>query len=61
MLVIAGSFGTIEMVPSKVGYWRLDCETAEYMQEGMRAVFLVYDSSGYYLLLLPIHPWNKFG
>ncbi|XP_032886346.1 coagulation factor VIII [Amblyraja radiata] len=39
-----GSFGTIEMVPRKVGYWLLDCETAEYMQEGMRAVFLVYNS-----------------
>uniref|UniRef100_UPI00398EE7CA coagulation factor V n=1 Tax=Pristiophorus japonicus TaxID=55135 RepID=UPI00398EE7CA len=40
-----GSFGTIEMYPAKVGYWLVDCETAEYQQAGMRAIFLVYNSN----------------
>ncbi|XP_020388886.2 coagulation factor VIII isoform X1 [Rhincodon typus] len=39
-----GSFGTIEMLPTKVGYWLVDCETAEHQQAGMRAIFLVYDA-----------------
>ncbi|XP_043560511.1 coagulation factor VIII [Chiloscyllium plagiosum] len=38
-----GSFGTIEMLPTKVGYWLVDCETAEHQQAGMRAIFLVYN------------------
>ncbi|XP_072126678.1 coagulation factor V-like isoform X1 [Mobula birostris] len=42
--LLPGLFGTIEMNPTKVGYWLLDCETAEHLQEGMRAIFLVYDS-----------------
>ncbi|XP_069749438.1 coagulation factor V-like isoform X2 [Narcine bancroftii] len=43
--LLPGSFGTIEMYPTKVGYWLLDCETAEHLQEGMRAIFLVYNSN----------------
>ncbi|XP_051877650.1 coagulation factor VIII [Pristis pectinata] len=43
--LLPGSFGTIEMFPTKVGYWLLDCETAEHLQEGMRAIFLVYNSN----------------
>ncbi|XP_067853043.1 coagulation factor V isoform X2 [Heptranchias perlo] len=39
-----GSFGTIEMHPTKVGYWLVDCETAEHQEAGMRAIFLVYNS-----------------
>ncbi|XP_078403289.1 venom prothrombin activator pseutarin-C non-catalytic subunit [Cetorhinus maximus] len=39
-----GSFGTIEMYPTKVGYWLVDCETAEHEQAGMRAIFLVYNA-----------------
>ncbi|XP_067903750.1 coagulation factor V [Heterodontus francisci] len=39
-----GSFGTIEMYPAKVGYWLVDCETAEHQQAGMRAIFLVYNT-----------------
>ncbi|XP_038631853.1 coagulation factor VIII [Scyliorhinus canicula] len=39
-----GSFGTIEMYPAKVGYWLVDCETAEHQQAGMRAIFLVYNA-----------------
>uniref|UniRef100_A0A4W3GVG4 F5/8 type C domain-containing protein n=1 Tax=Callorhinchus milii TaxID=7868 RepID=A0A4W3GVG4_CALMI len=38
-----GSFGTIEMYPTKVGYWLLDCETSVHQQAGMRAISLVYN------------------
>ncbi|XP_078066513.1 coagulation factor VIII isoform X2 [Mustelus asterias] len=40
-----GSFGTIEMYPTKVGYWLVECETAEHQQEGMRAISLVYNTN----------------
>uniref|UniRef100_A0A4W3GTS2 Coagulation factor VIII n=1 Tax=Callorhinchus milii TaxID=7868 RepID=A0A4W3GTS2_CALMI len=42
-----GSFGTIEMYPTKVGYWLLDCETSVHQQAGMRAISLVYNPRMY--------------
>ncbi|XP_006900063.1 PREDICTED: coagulation factor VIII [Elephantulus edwardii] len=37
-----GVFGTVEMLPSKTGIWRVECLIGEHLQAGMRAVFLVY-------------------
>ncbi|XP_019391865.1 PREDICTED: coagulation factor VIII isoform X2 [Crocodylus porosus] len=38
-----GVFGTVEMYPSHVGIWRVDCKVGEHQQAGMSALFLVYD------------------
>lgn len=40
-----GVFGTVEMYPSHVGIWRVDCKVGEHQQAGMSALFLVYDLS----------------
>ncbi|XP_016072404.1 PREDICTED: coagulation factor VIII isoform X2 [Miniopterus natalensis] len=34
---------TVEMLPSKVGIWRIECLIGEHLQAGMSALFLVYN------------------
>ncbi|XP_061642909.1 coagulation factor VIII isoform X1 [Phyllopteryx taeniolatus] len=38
-----GVFGTIEMIPSTVGTWLVECTVGDYQLAGMRAKLLVYD------------------
>ncbi|XP_038604064.1 coagulation factor VIII [Tachyglossus aculeatus] len=38
-----GIFETVEMEPSKVGIWRVECIIGEHQKAGMRALFLVYN------------------
>ncbi|XP_019739469.1 coagulation factor VIII isoform X2 [Hippocampus comes] len=38
-----GVFGTVEMVPSTVGTWLVECTVGDYQLAGMRAKLLVYD------------------
>ncbi|XP_061756103.1 coagulation factor VIII [Nerophis ophidion] len=38
-----GVFGTVQMVPSTVGTWLVECTIADYQLAGMRAKLLVYD------------------
>ncbi|XP_032702284.1 coagulation factor VIII isoform X1 [Lontra canadensis] len=37
-----GVFETVEMLPSKVGIWRIECLIGEHLQAGMSTLFLVY-------------------
>uniref|UniRef100_UPI00403B3905 Coagulation factor VIII n=1 Tax=Homo sapiens TaxID=9606 RepID=UPI00403B3905 len=37
-----GVFETVEMLPSKVGIWRVECLIGEHLQAGMSTLFLVY-------------------
>lgn len=37
-----GVFETVEMLPSKVGIWRIECLIGEHLQAGMSTTFLVY-------------------
>uniref|UniRef100_A0A6I8PF49 Coagulation factor VIII n=1 Tax=Ornithorhynchus anatinus TaxID=9258 RepID=A0A6I8PF49_ORNAN len=37
-----GIFETVEMEPSKVGIWRVECMIGEHQKAGMTALFLVY-------------------
>ncbi|XP_053313463.1 coagulation factor V [Spea bombifrons] len=37
--LLPGSFATVEMQPSREGWWLLDTEVAEYQQAGMQAMF----------------------
>ncbi|KAI4555009.1 hypothetical protein MJG53_021243, partial [Ovis ammon polii x Ovis aries] len=37
-----GVFETVEMLPSKVGTWRIECLIGEHLQAGMSTLFLVY-------------------
>uniref|UniRef100_A0A452RPV7 Coagulation factor VIII n=1 Tax=Ursus americanus TaxID=9643 RepID=A0A452RPV7_URSAM len=37
-----GVFETMEMLPSKVGIWRIECLIGEHLQAGMSTLFLVY-------------------
>ncbi|XP_054976870.1 coagulation factor VIII isoform X3 [Sorex araneus] len=37
-----GIFETVEMLPSKVGIWRIECLIGEHLQAGMSTLFLVY-------------------
>ncbi|KAM9180227.1 coagulation factor VIII isoform 1-T1 [Dugong dugon] len=37
-----GMFETVEMLPSKVGIWRVECLIGEHLQAGMSTLFLVY-------------------
>ncbi|XP_064412941.1 coagulation factor V [Latimeria chalumnae] len=41
--LLPGSFGTIEMRPSKPGVWLLDSEVGECQQAGMQALFHILD------------------
>ncbi|XP_043928298.1 coagulation factor V isoform X2 [Protopterus annectens] len=38
-----GTFGTVEMKPSKPGLWLLDTEVGEYQQAGMQSLFFIVD------------------
>ncbi|XDB66629.1 hypothetical protein ABFV05_020245 [Capra hircus] len=38
-----GVFETVEMLPSKVGTWRIECLIGEHLQAGMSTLFLVYN------------------
>lgn len=38
-----GIFETVEMLPSKVGIWRIECLIGEHLQAGMSTLFLVYN------------------
>uniref|UniRef100_A0A8C8DX86 Coagulation factor VIII, procoagulant component n=1 Tax=Oryzias sinensis TaxID=183150 RepID=A0A8C8DX86_9TELE len=38
-----GVFGTVEMTPSTVGTWLVECTIGDYQLAGMRAKLLVYD------------------
>ncbi|XP_061691425.1 coagulation factor VIII [Syngnathoides biaculeatus] len=38
-----GVFGSIEMIPSTVGTWLVECTVGDYQLAGMRAKLLVYD------------------
>ncbi|XP_004285975.2 coagulation factor VIII [Orcinus orca] len=38
-----GVFETVEMLPSKVGIWRIECLIGEHLQAGMSTLFLVYN------------------
>ncbi|XP_077388804.1 coagulation factor VIII isoform X2 [Festucalex cinctus] len=38
-----GVFGTVEMIPSTVGTWLVECTVGDYQLAGMRAKLLVYD------------------
>ncbi|XP_027992232.2 coagulation factor VIII isoform X1 [Eptesicus fuscus] len=38
-----GVFETVEMLPSKVGIWRIECLVGEHLQAGMSTLFLVYN------------------
>uniref|UniRef100_A0A8C8DWW3 Coagulation factor VIII, procoagulant component n=1 Tax=Oryzias sinensis TaxID=183150 RepID=A0A8C8DWW3_9TELE len=40
-----GVFGTVEMTPSTVGTWLVECTIGDYQLAGMRAKLLVYDPS----------------
>lgn len=42
-----GVFGTVEMRPSTVGTWLVECHIGEYQLAGMRAKLLVYDPGRY--------------
>lgn len=42
-----GVFGTVEMKPTTVGTWLVECNIGDYQLAGMRARLLVYDQSGY--------------
>ncbi|XP_071462638.1 coagulation factor VIII isoform X3 [Marmota flaviventris] len=37
-----GVFGTVEMLPSKPGIWRIQCLIGEHLHAGMSTLFLVY-------------------
>ncbi|XP_029785375.1 coagulation factor VIII isoform X3 [Suricata suricatta] len=37
-----GVFETVEMLPSKVGIWRIECLIGQHLQAGMSSLFLVY-------------------
>ncbi|KAM8896703.1 coagulation factor VIII isoform 5-T5 [Lycaon pictus] len=37
-----GVFETVEMLPSQVGIWRIECLIGEHLQAGMSTLFLVY-------------------
>ncbi|XP_054428211.1 coagulation factor VIII [Pteronotus mesoamericanus] len=37
-----GVFETVEMLPSKVGIWRIECLIGKHLQAGMSTLFLVY-------------------
>nr|ACO95359.1 coagulation factor VIII isoform a precursor (predicted) [Dasypus novemcinctus] len=37
-----GVFQTVEMLPSKVGIWRIECLIGEHLQAGMSTLFLIY-------------------
>uniref|UniRef100_A0A8D2D841 Coagulation factor VIII n=1 Tax=Sciurus vulgaris TaxID=55149 RepID=A0A8D2D841_SCIVU len=37
-----GVFGTVEMLPSKPGIWRIECLIGEHLHAGMSTLFLVY-------------------
>ncbi|XP_058391037.1 coagulation factor VIII [Diceros bicornis minor] len=37
-----GVFETVEMLPPKVGIWRIECLIGEHLQAGMSTLFLVY-------------------
>ncbi|XP_041114974.1 coagulation factor V [Polyodon spathula] len=41
--LVPGTFGTIEMRPSKPGLWLLESEVGAYQQAGMQTLFLVLD------------------
>ncbi|XP_074064307.1 coagulation factor VIII isoform X2 [Macrotis lagotis] len=38
-----GAFETVEMQPSQVGLWRVECMIGEHQQAGMSAILLVYN------------------
>ncbi|XP_054647873.1 coagulation factor VIII [Dunckerocampus dactyliophorus] len=38
-----GVFGTVEMIPSTIGTWLVECTIGDYQLAGMRAKLLVYD------------------
>lgn len=38
-----GVFGTVEMKPSTVGTWLVECNIGDYQLAGMRARLLVFD------------------
>ncbi|XP_031220563.1 coagulation factor VIII isoform X5 [Mastomys coucha] len=38
-----GVFGTLEMIPSRAGIWRVECLIGEHLQAGMSTLFLVYN------------------
>uniref|UniRef100_A0A8C7Z1X5 Coagulation factor VIII, procoagulant component n=1 Tax=Oryzias sinensis TaxID=183150 RepID=A0A8C7Z1X5_9TELE len=42
-----GVFGTVEMTPSTVGTWLVECTIGDYQLAGMRAKLLVYDPCKY--------------
>lgn len=42
-----GVFGTVEMKPSIVGTWLVECNIGDYQLAGMRAKLLVYDPRRY--------------
>lgn len=43
LLSSKGIFETVEMLPSKVGIWRIECLIGEHLQAGMSTLFLVYN------------------
>lgn len=42
--VFAGSFATLEMLPSKPGLWQLETEVGFNQRNGMQTLFLVLDN-----------------
>ncbi|XP_043913648.1 coagulation factor VIII isoform X1 [Protopterus annectens] len=38
-----GMVATVEMLPTKAGLWKIECEIAEHQEAGMSAYVLVYD------------------
>ncbi|KAF4026566.1 hypothetical protein G4228_019057 [Cervus hanglu yarkandensis] len=50
-----GVFETVEMLPSKVGTWRIECLIGEHLQAGMSTLFLVYSKGQWAPKLARLH------
>ncbi|TKC34741.1 hypothetical protein EI555_006308 [Monodon monoceros] len=46
---------TVEMLPSKVGIWRIECLIGEHLQAGMSTLFLVYNKRQWAPKLARLH------